>query len=440
MYERVVSMYSVKHKTSLSRTMDNASQSPSNATKTAPEPTSTAPDTDSSPAASSDEEPTPDFTQSSFFEEATEESEAPTVLHVITGLEPGGGAEAALSRLLPRLQKTKSVVCSMLPAEGRIFEMLEEANVPVHSLEMSNKLDVRAIWRFRTFIQELEPAVVVGYLKHADMFSRVFSRLFSDATVVAYIRNRHDDFFHMLSERFTMPMVDCLLTNSRAVMQFYEEHFSLPECREVIPNGVILPDLRIFDNADLWDDLGLEEDEIVITSVARLVEQKDIPTLLKAFQKARYEYDEPVRLLLCGEGDLRMELENEARALGIHDYVEFLGKRKDVADILKLTDIFVLPSLKEGMSNALLEAMSSECACVVSNIPENTELIEDKQTGLVFEVKNPGYLADHLKVLCEDKTARNMLGKNARCYIERQYSLETIASKLDNWLYERSTN
>lgn len=360
------------------------------------------------------------------------QADKPKVLHFITGLEAGGGAETMLARVLPHLEKTNPVVCSMIP-KGKIAEKLEQEGVEVHSLNMQNKFDIRCIWRYYRLLKDIKPDMQVNYLIHADIFGRIFGSLFGVDKIIAFIRNRHEEVLFKLAEKATLSLVDCLLTNSPATMQFYRDNYSLPSCQEVLPNGVRIPDKEKNDASYLKKELPIDEDTDILTCVARLHKQKDHDTLLKAFAKLQEDCPN-TKLLLCGDGPREDELKQLAKKLGIGQDVLFLGRRDDINEILKITDVFVLPSLFEGMSNALLEAMAMGRACVVSNIPENTELIKNAKNGLTFETENSQGCYKNIIKLLESNGQREELGNKARQTMREEYSVDAERKRLDNTL------
>jgi L-malate glycosyltransferase len=140
--------------------------------------------------------------------------------------------------------------------------------------------------------------------------------------------------------------------------------------------------------------LAIPPDAFVALCPAKLHWQKDHATLLRAVAEVP-----DVILLLAGDGPLRANLEALASELGIADRVRFLGWRADVGPLLESSDVFVLASRFEGMSNSLMEAMAAGVPALVSRIPENTVLIDDGESGLVFEVGDAAALAQALRGL-----------------------------------------
>ena len=124
-----------------------------------------------------------------------------------------------------------------------------------------------------------------------------------------------------------------------------------------------------------------------------------------------------------GDGELRSELSQEIERLGLGASVTILGWRNDVPELLCALDIFVLPSLWEGMPLAILEAMAASLPVVASNIPGNSDLIEHERDGLLFDTNRPEHLAALLSSLIVDPEARTLFGARARAKVMAQYSL-----------------
>jgi len=168
-------------------------------------------------------------------------------------------------------------------------------------------------------------------------------------------------------------------------------------------------------------------DPVRLIYVGRLHEQKGLDVLLNASEKLFHQYPESrVCVHILGDGPLKGDLTRLAERLGISKQIEFFGQTENVLEHLLQADIFVLPSRAEGMSNALLEAMACSLPVVVSNIPGNTDIIENEVNGLLFTVNNPISLAKNLEILIRRPDLRERLGKAARQTVESRYSLDRI--------------
>lgn len=176
--------------------------------------------------------------------------------------------------------------------------------------------------------------------------------------------------------------------------------------------------------------LGLPDDTPVLGSVANFTPKKDQRTLLEAMTKL----DPAVQLVLIGDGPLRGELERAAVELGVADRVRFLGVRDDVADLLPAFDLFVLPSLHEGLSVALIEALAAGVPCVASDVGGIPEIVADGDVGRLVPPGDPPRLAEAISGLLDDCDTWAQMAQNAMCRA-RRFSIEPACRELEE-LYE----
>ncbi len=201
---------------------------------------------------------------------------------------------------------------------------------------------------------------------------------------------------------------------------------------KVILNGV---DTERFSckrrNEGLRNSLRITEKDIVIGTVGRLVPVKNQKMLIKAFAILARRYLN-AKLILVGDGPLKNELSQLAASLGVSSRVMLLGRRSDIPEILQSMDIFVLTSISEGMSNTILEAMSSRLPVVASNVGGNPEIVMDNLTGFLIESNNKNALVDALTILIENPVKRNEMGVAGRKLVEMHFSLETMVENYEN--------
>jgi glycosyltransferase involved in cell wall biosynthesis len=145
----------------------------------------------------------------------------------------------------------------------------------------------------------------------------------------------------------------------------------------------------------LRQELGIPDDYLVIGNTSRLAPQKDIGTLIRAMELLRSMLtDVPFTLLMAGEGSDRQKLEKLVHSLDLREHVRLLGFRTDIPAFIAGLDIFANPSLWEGLSISLLEAMAAGKPIVTTSIPPNAELIENEVTGLLVPPKSPERIAE----------------------------------------------
>lgn len=197
----------------------------------------------------------------------------------------------------------------------------------------------------------------------------------------------------------------------------------------VIENGIDLrPYNQVVDRKTVREALGTPEDSTVFCFVGRFTEQKGVDVLLRAVARLRDQHT-AFRVWLVGDGPLRAQLEQHALKEGLASYVQFLGFRDDVPTLLGASDVFVLPSRYEALPLSVLEAMAAGLPCIVTDVGDNAELVEDGITGIVVPPENSDALAAALERLLADPEIRSRIGESARRKAQ-QYSIERVAARI----------
>jgi len=255
------------------------------------------------------------------------------------------------------------------------------------------------------------------------------------------IRNLKRFPFGSLQLGYLIKKMDYLVTvNKEGREEFRALGYPLGRIQS-IPNGVALPP----DGKAQYDQVLF-----VITTV-RLDKQKGIDILLKAWAGVVTREDN-LELLIIGKGPHEGEFKDLCQSLGISDSVKFMGEVSQVEEHLKKSDIFVLASRAEGMSNSLLEAMSHGLTCIATNISGNAELMgmgENSRipkgnfmptpNGLLFQPTDIDGLTKAILFLVRNPKERENLGRSGRQYIQKNFSIDLVAEKYIT-LYQRMLN
>jgi glycosyltransferase involved in cell wall biosynthesis len=171
---------------------------------------------------------------------------------------------------------------------------------------------------------------------------------------------------------------------------------------------------------------------LVVGTVGRLDEIKGHRFLIAAVAHLLEESPArraTLRVRLCGEGPARAALEADIDRRGLRDIVELLGEHADVSAVMRSFNVFVLPSLAEGISNTILEAMASGLPVVATSVGGNPELVTDGRTGLLVSPANPAALAGALARYLDDEHLRRMHGRQGRSDIEERFSLSAMVQR-----------
>jgi glycosyltransferase involved in cell wall biosynthesis len=190
-----------------------------------------------------------------------------------------------------------------------------------------------------------------------------------------------------------------------------------------IPSGV---DARHYIPGPLPSDAGLPPRPRVVFT-GRLHPQKNLDVLIDAWPAVVGATS--AHLVLVGQGPERERLEQKAKRLGVAASVQFRGAVADPADLLREADVFVLPSVAEGMSNSLLEAMATGLPCVASDIGGNQDLLGPGGTGVLVAGGSPEHWAETLIALLNDPNRRRRLGAAARRRVEEEYALDRVVAR-----------
>jgi len=227
---------------------------------------------------------------------------------------------------------------------------------------------------------------------------------------------------------FTIKKCTSLIAINPIIKKYYEKIVS--KKIEIIPIPINSQNFVFSDTnrEKIRKELGVDQRAIVIGYVGRFVPDKNILALLHAFARAE-KTNSLLKLVLVGSGIQESKLKEEVSNKGIQDRVIFCGVRNDVGQILSCFDIFVLPSYVEGLSTALLEAMTAGRAIICSNIPANLELVKDKHEGLLVNPNNPEELKEAIQLLSNNESLRIKLGNNAKKRAS-QYDEDLIFPKI----------
>ena len=173
---------------------------------------------------------------------------------------------------------------------------------------------------------------------------------------------------------------------------------------------------------------------LTVSCVTRLAPNKGIEDLISAISNIASEFSD-LRVWIVGEGPLRERLESMISDKGLDDVVQLLGMRDDVPQILAQTDIAVLPSLREGLPQSLLEAMIAGKAVIATPVGGIPEVIRDGETGLLVPPQRPDHLADAIKKLVDNKELRLAIGERAAQEIGSEFDKEKMLAQYDE-LYQ----
>lgn len=350
------------------------------------------------------------------------------VLFVINDLARAG-AETQLVELVLRLDPRRFDRRIVLLKERNDFaDRLSAAGIPVHPLRRRGWWDLGLFWRLGRSMRAWRPDVVHSHLFLSNTVTAPVARLAGVPTLILSQRCSYDatvpPHWRRVA-RWTHRLADRVLVNSRAALE--EERRAGADASRLIyiPNGITQPDGPTSSRGDL----GLPDGPLVV-SVGQLEELKGHHDLVAAWPEVAHAHP-TARLALVGDGPRRSALEAQARILGVEDSVLFLGSRPDGRRYAAAADVFVQPSLTEGMPNAVLEAMAAGRPVVATGVGGTPELVIDGVTGVLVAPAEPEALARAIRILLDDAARRERLGAAAALRAREAFSADAMRAEVE---------
>jgi sugar transferase (PEP-CTERM/EpsH1 system associated) len=347
------------------------------------------------------------------------------VVHVPWSFGPGG-MERGILRCIQRASEDIEHVIVCVSSAFRLKDDLPEG---VRLLEAGQKPGERFghILRMRTMLRDLKPCVV-HTRNWGGMDGIIAARMAGIRTVVhgehgwAIEDPDGSNRKRIVIRRFLSRFVQRMTCVSRDIEEYLTGRADVKCPVTQIYNGVDTEEFRPYagERADARRELGIAADAPVTGLVARTDPIKDHPTLLRAFERVRARRPD-AQLVLVGKG---RDLEKIRAAAG--EGVHVLGDRADVPRLLRTMDVFALTSLNEGISNTILEAMSTGMPVVATRVGGNPELVVDGETGALFDVGDDEALAAVLLDYIEDDAKRAAHGAAARVRVITTFSIDAM--------------
>jgi glycosyltransferase involved in cell wall biosynthesis len=352
-----------------------------------------------------------------------------------------GGAEEMVLNLVRHLPaKYEPMVCA-IHEPGPLGREIAATGVPFRTLGrvpgVRDPMAVAAIYRY---LRDVQPHIVHTFLLTASLYGRLAAIAARVPIVIGTEVNIYADkrWHHRAAERLLMAGTDCVIASAESVKTFYMEQVGAGADRvDVIYNAVDFAALATSaPRAELRARLHLPADALVAGVIARLTDQKGHSFLFEALAS------EPalanLHLVVIGDGPLRADLERQVAERGLSARVPFLGSRRDLGDLLSVMDIFVLPSLWEGLPLSLVLAMGAGLPVVTTSVAGIPEVVQDGVTGLLVPPGDAAALARGLGRLVVSVDERRRLGAAGREYVLPRFGVDRYVASVVS-TYDRLT-
>lgn len=352
------------------------------------------------------------------------------VVHVMDSLAVGG-METGVTNLVDALTEGIRHTVVTISRSGPLADRLPP-RVDCHCVGKRPGLDPGAFLRLVLLLRRLRPSIV--HSRNWGAFDAVVAARL--AGVPSVIHGEHGreatdpdglDRRRNRARRLLAPLVSRFVTVSADLHRWLVTTVKVtPEKVLTIHNGVDVSRFTAGDRRAGREILGLPSQRVVVGAVGRLDPVKDHAKLIEAFA-ALHAVRRDTELVIVGEGPSRLDLERRIVELGLTGHVHLLGLRRDVPVLLRGFDVFVLPSLAEGISNTVLEAMASGLPVVATRVGGNTELVEDGATGTLVTARDSRALADAIRAYVEDSALRARHGDAGRRRALEHFTIDNMA-------------
>jgi len=362
------------------------------------------------------------------------------ILHIVEDLKVGG-LEKVLASIVLSLDPSKyDVQVWCLARGGKIAQALIEKGMSVRILQMKSYYNPLNIVRLALIMKRERFHLIHTHGYFAGTFGRLAAFLARVPVIITHVHSTYYNYGkrNLLIERFLSYFTDRIICVSQAVESFVtvnERIRSEKTC--LIYNAVVPPDHLLNDHQrkQIRTSLGFYSEAIIIAVVASLTANKGHGILLEAFAQV-FRSHPSIRLLIVGDGPLREQLETEVQRQKTAAAIVFTGIRNDVFELLQASDIFVLPSIiREGLSLALIEAMSVSLPVIGTEIGGIPEVIEDGESGFLVSPGSSEQLAEALKKLVNDQALRTGMGLRGRQMYEEKFTLPRMIRQIET-LYD----
>jgi glycosyltransferase involved in cell wall biosynthesis len=351
------------------------------------------------------------------------------ILHIDPEKNWGGG-EAQVFGLLTYLAAKGHQNALLAHPRGQLFDRCRDLNIRIFPLAVRNDLDLRPIASLRWLIREEKFDIVHLHTKRAHALSLWLPR---GSRYPKYVVTRRMDYpegkgwytRHLYNRR-----VDGVIAISKAIADGLVAAGIDSARIRTIPSGI---DTRRFDRLP---PRSRSCEAIPVVGTAAVLEQrKGHRFLLEAAARLKNR-GHRIKYFLAGDGSLRNELDASAQKLSLKDDVSFLGFVSDTPAFLSKIDVFVLPSLYEGLGVAVLEAMAAGKAVVATRVGGLAELIVDGLTGLLVYPGDVEGLASAIAKLVDDPSLAQEMGNKGAERVREHFTLEQMAVKNESYYYE----
>lgn len=340
-----------------------------------------------------------------------------------------GGSERIVYDIV-RMLDDRAFTCTVIGFEDGPFRALyERLGIKTQCISKSKKIDAGFVRDFRSIIAD-EKVEVMNPHHFSPLFYTFLATRFTGVRVIYTEHSRWQleelAFHKKIANRIMLGGIDGVVAISGQIEDYYLNRLRIPRKKiHLIYNGIDTAAFGSGSENGLRRQLGINKNDLVIGTVANIRPEKNLKLLVSAFSDLAKVYGNAV-LVIIGQDFMEGELQSFAGRSGAGDRILFLGRRDDVPSLMKVLDIFCLPSIYEGLPLTVLEAMAAGVPVIGSDVLGISEVIRHMENGLLFPSNDREKLAECIAALIKDDALRKRISLSGRRSVERRYSFENM--------------
>lgn len=354
-----------------------------------------------------------------------------------------GGAETVIYNIASNLDRNCFNPRVVLFRPGWFQGFLAEKGITVDIIKSSRSWDVLFITKLASYCHRHKIDLIHAHLPGGNLYGSVVGKMLG----LPVICTLHNEFIMPGSvEHFSgakMFIIRNLASRMVIVAEYMRSDYlykgKIPSQKMVLIYNGVSPQKNdsSFDIDDFKTQIDYRAGDILIANIANLRPPKGHLILIEAAARVLREIPRAKFLLIGEEGDgkIKSAIIDRVNALGIADRVKLLGFRKDVSQVLRHVDIFLLSSISEGLPVSVVEAMRAGLPVIATTVGGLPEVVKDSESGFLVKPGDPESLAEKISVLCKDDSQRRHMGQKGSGIASQYFSLDIMIKKYQN-LYE----
>lgn len=359
------------------------------------------------------------------------------ITFIVHNLNPGGAERLAVDMTL-NLRKSFQISLICLDEPGTWANGLRKKNINVVPLYRERGIDIHVPYLIAKYTKKFNTDIIHAH-QTTPWFYSALSRIFNPKPYLLF--EEHGRFYpeqnntkkKIINKAFINQLTHKIVAVSQDIKKRLVMYEGIPENKiQVIYNGIKIQDVNIDHLKELSrKKLNLNENDFIVGCVGRLDPIKNIPMLIKGIEIAKDKIPN-IKCVIIGDGPELAKLKKIIAEKNLKENIILTGYRKDASKLVSAFDIFALTSLSEGISMAMLEAMSVSVPCIATKVGGNVELIENNVCGWLVETEDFKSLAGLLIKLYQNKSMLKKIGKQATKQVITKFFFNSMIEEYKN--------